>query len=110
MDIVTTKVSMKLNRFSSRRFKMQKEKIILRERECLIITELRENDMVIMKLKNIGKHCIARTYTYLLSTNFKQYILNFLTIALCKYVSFSTIIHCTFDEIRKERNFCFTLV
>lgn len=46
MDIVTTKVSMKLNRFSSRRFKMQKEKIILRERECLIITELRENDIV----------------------------------------------------------------
>lgn len=45
MDIVTTKVSM-LNRFSSRRFKMQKEKIILRERECLIITELRENDIV----------------------------------------------------------------
>lgn len=44
MDIVTTKVSMKLNRFSSRRFKMQKEKIILRERECLIITELRENE------------------------------------------------------------------
>lgn len=25
---------------------MQKEKIILRERECLIITELRENDIV----------------------------------------------------------------
>lgn len=45
MDIITTKVSM-LNRFSSRRFKMQKEKIILRERECLIITELRENNIV----------------------------------------------------------------
>lgn len=45
MDIVTIKVSM-LNRFSSRRFKIQKEKIILRERECLIITELRENDIV----------------------------------------------------------------
>lgn len=118
MDIVITEVSM-LNRFScnisfgrtSRRlkeFKIQKKRNI-REQECLILIELqlwkKWYRFVIIKLKNIGKQCITYTYTYFLSTNLKQYILNFLMIALCKYVSFSTIIHFTFDAIRKERNF-----
>lgn len=97
------------------KFKVRKEKSTPSERECLILSssyEKKKNDivgryLVIIKLKNIGKQCVT-LYLYTLSLIDQLqtiYILNFLTIALCKYVSFSTIVRLM--QCEKKESFCF---